>query len=208
MGRRGSTTSSTTTRRRCASGCRTSHTSSTRRARRQSRRSALSVSWSTTEHSSVARPTPKLGATSASRLSTRTGGTASGLCSLKPRLARNQLDDWDKPSSLCRRVTEVGVLGVDAVSQLPQSLPLAFVLDDLGAERRAPVDDVGMLAEVVVPAWVLRAPSKRRDDRHPIAVMEIQRGIATRLSCSRASRFEERRGKRPRGAHPTPRQLQ
>src|SRR5436190_22098751 len=65
-----------------------------------------------------------------------------------------------------------------------------------------------MLAEVVVPGWVLRPPPQRRDDRYPIAVVEVERAIPTRLPCPCASRLEQRRGNRCRGAEPTPRELQ
>src|SRR4051812_27678309 len=123
-------------------------------------------------------------------------------------LARYQLDDRDDPSSLTGQLTEVGVRWVDAVSKTPQSLPLGFVLHDFGAERQAAENDVGMLAQVVVPGWVLRPATQRRDDRHPIAVVEVERGIPARLSCARAARLEQRGGNRCRGAEPTPRELQ
>src|SRR4051812_11473693 len=123
-------------------------------------------------------------------------------------LARYQLNDRDDPSSLPGLLTEVRVLRVDAVSKIPQPLPLGFVFHDFAAERQAAENDVGMLAEVVVPGWVLRPPPQRRDDRYPIAVVEVQRGIPTRLPCPCASRLEQRRGNRCRGTEPTSRELQ
>src|SRR2546421_3414162 len=73
-------------------------------------------------------------------------------------LARCQLNDRDDTSSLPGLLTKVGVLRVDAVSKLPESLPLGVVFHDFGAERQAAEHDVGMLAEVVVPGWGLRPP--------------------------------------------------
>jgi hypothetical protein len=49
-------------------------------------------------------------------------------------LARNQVNDWDDPSSLPGPLTVVGVLREDAVSKIPQPLPLGFVLHDFGAK--------------------------------------------------------------------------
>src|ERR1700677_4540928 len=102
-------------------------------------------------------------------------------------LARNQAKDRDYPSSLSGLLTVVGVLREDTVGKIPQSLPLGFVLDDFGPERQAAENDVGMLAQVVVPGWVGRPPPLGSDDRHPITVVKIERGIPTCLSCSRAS---------------------
>src|SRR5215218_7104576 len=65
-----------------------------------------------------------------------------------------------------------------------------------------------MLAEVVVPGWVLRPPPLGRDDRHPIAVVEVERGIPAPPPRPRASRLEERCGNRACGAEPTLRELQ
>ena len=113
-----------------------------------------------------------------------------------------QLNDRDDPSSLPGLLTEVGVLRVDAVSKIPQSLPLGFVFHDFGAERQAAENDVGMLAEVVVPGWVLRPPPQRRDERHPIAVVEVERRVATWPAATRTAGLEQRGGERPRGAEP------
>ena len=60
-------------------------------------------------------------------------------------LARYQLNDRDDPSSLPGLLTEVGVLRVDAVSKIPQSLALSFVFHDFGSERQAAENDVGCL---------------------------------------------------------------
>jgi hypothetical protein len=110
-------------------------------------------------------------------------------------LARNQLNDRDDSSSLPGLLAEVRVLGVDAVSKLPRSLPLGCVLHDFGPERLTAVNNVGMLAEVVVPGWVSRPAPQRRDDGHAIAIMEVQGGIPTRpgLSALRVSRAAPRR---------------
>src|SRR3954465_4719096 len=95
-------------------------------------------------------------------------------------LARYQLNDRDDPSSLPGLLPEVRVLRVDAVSKVPQPLPLGFIFHDFAAERQAAENDVGMLAEVVVPGRVLRPPPQRRDDRHAVAVGAVERGIPTR----------------------------
>src|SRR6059058_987260 len=124
------------------------------------------------------------------------------------RLARYQLDDRDDPSSLRGLLTEVGVLGINAVSKIPQSLPFGFVLNDFRAVVQTAENDVRMLAEVVVPRRVLRPPPQRCDDGHAIAVVEVERGIPTWLPCTRASRLKQSRGNRCRAAEPTPRQLQ
>lgn len=124
-------------------------------------------------------------------------------CGVSVELARNQVNDRDDPSSLPRPLTVVGVLREGAVSKIPQPLPLGFVLHDFGTEWQAAEDDVGMLAQVVVPGWVLRRSPLRRDDYHSLAIAEVERGIPTPLTCPRASRLEQRRGKRPPGAQPT-----
>src|SRR3954451_10224536 len=65
-----------------------------------------------------------------------------------------------------------------------------------------------MLAKVVIPGGVRRPSSQRRDDRHPLAVVKIERCVATRQSRPRASRLEQCRSKRNRRAESTPRELQ
>src|SRR5947208_10723755 len=86
------------------------------------------------------------------------------------RLPRYQLDDRDDPSGICGLLTEVDVLGINAVSKIPQSLPFGFVLDDFRAVGETAENDVRMLVEVVVPRRVLRPPPQRCDDGHAIAV--------------------------------------
>jgi hypothetical protein len=95
------------------------------------------------------------------------------------RLARYQLDDRDDPSSLRGLLTEVGVLRINAVSKIPQSLPFGFVLNDLRTVVQTAENDVRMLPQVVVPRRVLRPPPQRCDDGHAIAVVEVERGIPT-----------------------------
>jgi hypothetical protein len=87
--------------------------------------------------------------------------------------------------------------------QDPTDVAARLRLPQVNAERQAAEDDVGMLAEVVIPGWVVRPPPQRRDDRYSIAVVEVERGIPTRLPCPCASRLEQRRGNRRRGAEPT-----
>ncbi len=118
-------------------------------------------------------------------------------------LARDQLKDRDDPFCLPGLLAVGGVPGEDAVSKIPQSLPVGFVLHEFSAERQIAENNVGMLAQVVVPGWVRRPPPLRRDDRHAIAVVEVERGIPTRLACPRTSLLKQRRGKRPRGAEPS-----
>src|SRR3954453_10224806 len=123
-------------------------------------------------------------------------------------LAGNQLNDRDDSSSPRGLLAEVGVLGVDAVSELPKSLPLGRVLHDLGPEWLSAENNVRMREEVVVPGWVSRPAPKRCDDRDPIAIVEVERGIPTRLARPGAARLEEIRRDGPRRAQPTVRQLE
>src|SRR5436190_9511559 len=121
-------------------------------------------------------------------------------------LAGNQLNDRGDSSSLPGLLTEVGVLGVDAVSKLPKSLALGCVLHDLGPERLTAVNNVGMLAEVVVLGGGSRPAPQRRDDDHAIAIVGAEGGISTRPACPRSACLEESRGDGAGGAEPTPRQ--
>src|SRR4051794_23109250 len=125
-----------------------------------------------------------------------------------PDLAGNQLNDRDDSSSLPGLLAEVGVRGVDAVGELPKSLPLGCVLDDFGPKWLSAENNVRMLEEVVVPGWVTRPAPKRRDDRDSIAVVEVERRIPTRPARPRAARLEQVRRDGPRGAEPTVRELE
>src|SRR3981081_2115649 len=51
-----------------------------------------------------------------------------------------------------------------------------------------------------------RQATLRRDDRHPIPVVEIERGIPPRLARARPPRLEQRRRERSRAAEAAPRE--
>jgi len=123
-------------------------------------------------------------------------------------LARRQLHDRDHPPGLRRLLAVARVLGEDTVGELPQTLALGLVLDDLGPKRQTAVDDVGMLAQVVVPGRMMRPSALGRDDRDPLAVVEVERGVPARPTGARTARLEQRRGERTGGAEATARQLQ
>ena len=70
------------------------------------------------------------------------------------------------------------VRGEDAIGQPPQPVLLLLVLDDLRAERQSPERDVGMGAQVVKPGRVLGQAQLRGDDRHAVAVVEVDDAVA------------------------------
>src|SRR5438046_1386191 len=88
-----------------------------------------------------------------------------------------ELHDGHGPSRRTRLLPELLERGVDAVCQLPKSLAFRLVLDDLGAERRSAEGHVRVLAHVVVPGGVLRLAPVRGDDRDPVAIVKVDRGV-------------------------------
>src|SRR4051794_2323946 len=114
---------------------------------------------------------------------------------MRPSLgAWKQLHDGDRPPRARGALAVGGIAGKDAVGQRPQPPALRLVGHHPGPERLAAEDDVGVGPQVVKPRRVLREAELRRDDRHPLAVVEVDDPVAPRLPAARASRLQQRRG--------------
>src|SRR3954452_24900422 len=109
-----------------------------------------------------------------------------------PQLARNQLNDRDGAAGACGPRAVSGIRREDLIRELPEPGSLCVVIDDLRAEWPATEGDVGMGAKVVEPRRVLWQTELRGDDRHPLAVVEVDDAVASRASRARAARLEQR----------------
>jgi len=81
--------------------------------------------------------------------------------------------------------------GEDAVTELAESFLFPCILDDVRLHRDAAKGDERVRAEVVEPAGMVGGAGVRREDRDPIAVVEVDDRVTTGEPGPGASRLED-----------------